>query len=67
MPGQNAENIPEPLIEQFVSAPLPRASGFALVDDWDCLRVSTSQYSLANPLFYLPFRICNTYNVHVTD
>lgn len=38
-PGQNAADIPKPLVEQFVSAPLPRASGLALVDDWDCLRV----------------------------
>ncbi len=28
-----------PIVEQFVSAPLPRAPGLALVDDWGCLRV----------------------------
>ncbi len=32
-------DIPAPIVEQFVSAPLPRAPGLALVDDWDCLRV----------------------------
>ena len=28
------------IVEQFVSAPLPRDENLALVDDWDCLRVS---------------------------
>ena len=27
-------------MEQFVSAPLPRDEKLALVDDWNCLRVS---------------------------
>lgn len=36
-----AEPLSQPLIEQFVSAPLPRDYGAPLVDDWDCLRVST--------------------------
>lgn len=39
--GDAAEAIAPPLIEQFVTAPLPRASGAPLVDDWDCLRVRT--------------------------
>ena len=30
-----------PMVEQFVSAPLPRDENLALVDDWDCLRVSS--------------------------
>jgi legumain len=30
--------LAEPIVEQFVSAPLPRTPGLALVDDWDCLR-----------------------------
>jgi hypothetical protein len=36
----------EPLVEQFVSAPLPRNPGSALVDDWDCLRVCPSLTAL---------------------
>jgi hypothetical protein len=34
-----AQALQEPIVEQFVSAPLPRTPGLALVDDWDCLRV----------------------------
>ena len=30
-----------PIVEQFVNAPLPRDGNLALVDDWDCLRVSS--------------------------
>ena len=30
-----------PIVEQFVSSPLPRDENLALVDDWDCLRVSS--------------------------
>lgn len=39
-----ADTISEPLIEQFVSAPLPREYGAALVDDWDCLRAMMSAW-----------------------
>ena len=34
-----------PIVEQFVSAPLPRDEKLALVDDWECLRVSSSTLS----------------------
>ena len=37
-----AVNVPLNIEEQFVSAPLPRAAGLPLVDDWDCLRVRPS-------------------------
>lgn len=39
--GNSAEatTLQEPIVEQFVSAPLPRSPGLPLVDDWDCLRV----------------------------
>jgi len=38
--GSNAAlAAPAPVLEQFVSAPLPRAAGLPLVDDWNCLRV----------------------------
>ena len=37
--GEAAE-IQAPIVEQFVSAPLPRDEKLALVDDWNCLRVS---------------------------
>ena len=37
--SNGASDVPAPIVEQFVSAPLPRAAGLALVDDWDCLRV----------------------------
>eukprot|EP00884_Botryococcus_braunii_P000248 jgi/Botrbrau1/10223/Bobra.0362s0013.1 len=33
-----ATQVDAPIVEQFVSAPLPRAAGLPLVDDWDCLR-----------------------------
>jgi legumain len=37
--GSNgASDVAAPIVEQFVSSPLPRAAGLALVDDWDCLR-----------------------------
>lgn len=35
----DAAELQAPIVEQFVSAPLPRAPGLPLVDDWDCLRV----------------------------
>lgn len=40
--GNSAEarQAQAPIVEQFVSAPLPRDENLALVDDWDCLRVS---------------------------
>ncbi|KAK9907315.1 hypothetical protein WJX75_001305 [Coccomyxa subellipsoidea] len=34
----DAAELQAPIVEQFVSAPLPRAPGLPLVDDWDCLR-----------------------------
>lgn len=38
--GSNAAvDVAAPVVEQFVSAPLPRAAGLPLVDDWNCLRV----------------------------
>lgn len=39
--GNSAEAtmMQAPIVEQFVSAPLPRSPGLPLVDDWDCLRV----------------------------
>ncbi|KAK9843400.1 hypothetical protein WJX81_000515 [Elliptochloris bilobata] len=33
-----AAEVAAPVVEQFVSAPLPRAAGLPLVDDWSCLR-----------------------------
>ncbi|CAL8462896.1 g2430 [Coccomyxa elongata] len=38
--GNSAEatTLQAPIVEQFVSAPLPRSPGLPLVDDWDCLR-----------------------------
>lgn len=42
--GQNTEPLAAALVEQFVSAPLPRTPGLALVDDWDCLRVCPVLY-----------------------
>lgn len=41
-----AEPLSDVLVEQFVSSPLPREYGAALVDDWDCLRVSASHISV---------------------
>ena len=38
-PGHAAQLIPPAIIEQFVSAPLPRNQALPLVDDWNCLRV----------------------------
>lgn len=32
--------LPSQIVEQFVTGALPRAAGSAVVDDWDCLRVS---------------------------
>ena len=40
-------------MEQFVSAPLPRDEKLALVDDWDCLRVSLCS------LAYSPSQACS--------
>lgn len=40
-PGQNSLTLPAAIVEQFVTAPLPRTPGLPLVDDWDCLRVSS--------------------------
>ena len=37
--GNAAADVAAPVVEQFVSAPLPRAAGLPLVDDWNCLRV----------------------------
>ena len=44
--GNSAEALQAqgPIVEQFVSAPLPRDENLALVDDWDCLRVSSQCY-----------------------
>lgn len=42
-----AEPVSQSLVEQFVSAQLPREYGAPLVDDWDCLRVSPSMVAPA--------------------
>ena len=36
-------------MEQFVGAPLPRDEQLALVDDWDCLRVSLCRLACSPP------------------
>lgn len=37
--AEAAAQLQAPIVEQFVSAPLPRDPSLPLVDDWDCLRV----------------------------
>ena len=39
-------------MEQFVSAPLPRDDRLALVDDWNCLRVSPCRLACSPLLKY---------------
>ena len=46
--GNAAVDIAAPVVEQFVSAPLPRAPGLPLVDDWNCLRVRTLEPKTQN-------------------
>ncbi|CAK0784835.1 hypothetical protein CVIRNUC_008040 [Coccomyxa viridis] len=41
--GEAAE-IQAPIVEQFVSAPLPRDEKLALVDDWNCLRAMVAAW-----------------------
>ncbi|CAL5223295.1 g5786 [Coccomyxa viridis] len=44
--GNSAEasQAQAPIVEQFVSAPLPRDENLALVDDWDCLRAMVAAW-----------------------
>ena len=41
LPSLSAEMpmLPPAIVEQFVTGELPRPTGVALVDNWDCLRV----------------------------
>ena len=39
-----------PIVDQFVSAPLPRDQNLALVDDWDCLRVISRSVCPGSPV-----------------
>lgn len=54
----DAQSLQVPIVEQFVSAPLPRAPGLALVDDWDCLRVGICPQLHASSLL----RVMTAYN-----
>lgn len=43
-----------PIVDQFVSAPLPRDQKLALVDDWDCLRVISRSICPGSPVQQRP-------------
>ena len=41
------DDVADALTEAIVSAPLPRPAGLPLVDDWNCLRVSSCMFTSA--------------------
>ena len=58
--SNDAVDVAAPVVEQFVSAPLPRPAGLPLVDDWNCLRVRAQE-----PWLVPPKELAGTATMHV--